>query len=141
MARIRLDQLLVERGVAPSRAVAQAMLLAGEVEIPGQGRALKPGNLVASDVALQVRERARWASRAGEKLAAALDAFGIDPAGRVALDAGASTGGFTDVLLERGASRVYAVDVGRAQLIDRLARDRRVVSMERTNLRTLASLP
>ena len=141
MARIRLDQLLVERGVAPSRAVAQAMLLAGEVEIPGQGRALKPGNLVASDVALQVRERARWASRAGEKLAAALDAFGIDPAGRVALDAGASTGGFTDVLLERGTSRVYAVDVGRAQLIDRLARDRRVVSMERTNLRTLASLP
>jgi 23S rRNA (cytidine1920-2'-O)/16S rRNA (cytidine1409-2'-O)-methyltransferase len=141
MARIRLDQLLVERGVAPSRAVAQAMLLAGEVEIPGRGRALKPGNLVASDVALQVRERTRWASRAGEKLAAALDAFGIDPAGRVALDAGASTGGFTDVLLERGASRVYAVDVGRAQLIDRLARDRRVVSMERTNLRTLASLP
>jgi 23S rRNA (cytidine1920-2'-O)/16S rRNA (cytidine1409-2'-O)-methyltransferase len=105
MARIRLDQLLVERGVAPSRAVAQAMLLAGEVEIPGRGRALKPGNLVASDVALQVRERTRWASRAGEKLAAALDAFGIDPAGRVALDAGASTGGFTDVLLERGARR------------------------------------
>jgi 23S rRNA (cytidine1920-2'-O)/16S rRNA (cytidine1409-2'-O)-methyltransferase len=141
MPRVRLDVLLQNRGLARSRAEAQAMLLAGEVEIPGRGRALKPGNLVASDVALQVRERTRWASRAGEKLAAALDAFGIDPAGRVALDAGASTGGFTDVLLERGASRVYAVDVGRAQLIDRLARDRRVVSMERTNLRTLASLP
>jgi 23S rRNA (cytidine1920-2'-O)/16S rRNA (cytidine1409-2'-O)-methyltransferase len=139
--RVRLDQLLVERGVAPSRAVAQAMLLAGEVEVPGEGRTLKPGNLVAPNVAIQVRPRPRWASRAGEKLAAALDAFSIDPAGRAALDAGASTGGFTDVLLERAASRVYAVDVGRGQLVDRLAGDPRVVSMERTNLRTLQALP
>ncbi|HEY7527217.1 MAG TPA: TlyA family RNA methyltransferase [Candidatus Limnocylindria bacterium] len=141
MPRLRLDQVLVERGIAPSRAAAQAMLLAGEVEIPGRGRALKAGNLVESDVELHVRERPRWASRAGEKLAAALGAFGVDPAGAVALDAGASTGGFTDVLLERGAARVYAVDVGRGQLLDRLARDPRVVSMERTNLRTLTALP
>jgi len=139
--RVRLDQLLVNRKLAPSRAVAQAMLLAGEVEIEGEGRTLKPGNLFADDVQLRIRGRPRWASRAGNKLAAALDAFGVDAAGLVALDAGASTGGFTDVLLERGAARIYAVDVGRAQLLDRLARDPRVLSMERTNLRTLAALP
>jgi 23S rRNA (cytidine1920-2'-O)/16S rRNA (cytidine1409-2'-O)-methyltransferase len=138
---MRLDQLLVERGLAPSRAAAQAMVLAGEVELDSQGRSLKPGNLVALDARLTVRGRPRWASRAGEKLEAALQAFGIDPAKRVALDAGASTGGFTDLLLARGATRVYAVDVGRGQLIDRLLRDPRVVSMERTNLRTLESLP
>ncbi|HYN64119.1 MAG TPA: TlyA family RNA methyltransferase [Candidatus Limnocylindrales bacterium] len=141
MPRLRLDQLLVERGLAPSRAVAQAMLLAGEVELEGKGRSLKPGNLVPADVQLAVRQRSRWASRAGEKLEAALNAFGVDATGLTALDAGASTGGFTDVLLARGASRVYAVDVGRAQLVDRLRRDPRVVSMERTNLRTLESLP
>ena len=140
MARVRLDQMLVDRGLAPSRAAAQAMVLAGEVELAG-GRSLKPGNLVASDVALIVRERPRWASRAGDKLEAALNAFGVGVAGRTAMDAGASTGGFTDVLLSRGALRVYAVDVGRAQLIDRLRRDPRVVSMERTNLRTLDGLP
>ena len=141
MARIRLDQLLVDRGLAPSRAAAQAMILAGEVELEGAGRALKPGNPVAADAALTVRASPRWASRAGDKLAAALDAFGIEVAGQVALDAGASTGGFTDVLLTRGAARVYALDVGRAQLIDRLRRDPRVVPMERTNLRTVESLP
>ncbi|HET9539462.1 MAG TPA: TlyA family RNA methyltransferase [Candidatus Limnocylindria bacterium] len=140
MARVRLDQLLVDRGLAPSRAAAQAMVLAGEVELAA-GRSLKPGNLVASDVALIVRERPRWASRAGDKLEAALNAFEVEVAGRTAMDAGASTGGFTDVLLSRGAVRVYAVDVGRAQLIDRLRRDPRVVSMERTNLRTLDGLP
>jgi 23S rRNA (cytidine1920-2'-O)/16S rRNA (cytidine1409-2'-O)-methyltransferase len=141
MARVRLDQLLVDRCLAPSRAVAQAMILAGEVELEGAGRTLKAGNLVAADAAVSVRHRARWASRAGDKLEAALDAFVVDVAGVTALDAGASTGGFTDVLLSRGASRVYAVDVGRAQLIDRLRRDPRVVSMERTNLRTLDGLP
>lgn len=139
--RIRLDQLLVERSLAPSRAAAQAMLLAGEVELEGQGRSQKPGNLVPHDVNLAVRQRPRWASRAGDKLEAALDAFGVDPGGMTTLDAGASTGGFTDVLLARGAARVYAVDVGRAQLVDRLRNDRRVVSMERTNLRTLEALP
>ena len=142
MPRVRLDVLLEQRGIARSRREAQAMLLAGEVELPSGGtRNLRPGMQVEADVQLVVRERPRWASRAGEKLAAALDAFGVDAAGVVALDAGASTGGFTDVLLERGAARVYAVDVGRGQLVDRLARDPRVVSMERTNLRTLASLP
>jgi 23S rRNA (cytidine1920-2'-O)/16S rRNA (cytidine1409-2'-O)-methyltransferase len=138
----RLDQLLVDRGLALSRAAAQAMLLAGEVELGGGAtRNLKPGQMVPDDARLTVRQRPRWASRAGDKLAAALDAFGVDPAGLACLDAGASTGGFTDVLLERGARVVYAVDVGRGQLIDRLRRDPRVVSMERTNLRELASLP
>jgi 23S rRNA (cytidine1920-2'-O)/16S rRNA (cytidine1409-2'-O)-methyltransferase len=142
MARQRLDQLLVDRGLAPSRAAAQALLLAGEVELAGAGsRNLKPGQLVASDAAVSVVERPRWASRAGEKLVPALDAFGVDPAGAACLDSGASTGGFTDVLLARGARVVYAVDVGRGQLVDRLRRDPRVVSMERTNLRELASLP
>jgi 23S rRNA (cytidine1920-2'-O)/16S rRNA (cytidine1409-2'-O)-methyltransferase len=141
VARLRLDQLLVERGLAPSRAAAQAMLLAGEVELEGRGRSLKPGNLVTPDVRLSVRQRPRWASRAGDKLEAALDTFGVDATGLTALDAGASTGGFTDVLLTRGAERVYAVDVGRAQLLERLRHDPRVVSMEQTNLRTLESLP
>jgi 23S rRNA (cytidine1920-2'-O)/16S rRNA (cytidine1409-2'-O)-methyltransferase len=140
MPRVRLDQLLVDRDLAPSRAAAQAMVLAGEVALPG-GRSLKPGNLVAYDAVVTLRDRPRWASRAGDKLEAALDAFGVVVADRTAMDAGASTGGFTDVLLSRGAVRVYAVDVGRAQLIDRLRRDPRVVSMERTNLRTLDGLP
>jgi 23S rRNA (cytidine1920-2'-O)/16S rRNA (cytidine1409-2'-O)-methyltransferase len=142
MPRVRLDVLLEQRGIARSRTEAQAMLLAGQVELPSAGtRNLRPGMQVEPGVELLVRERPRWASRAGEKLAAALDAFGVDATGVVALDAGASTGGFTDVLLQRGAARVYAVDVGRGQLLDRLARDPRVVSMERTNLRTLATLP
>jgi 23S rRNA (cytidine1920-2'-O)/16S rRNA (cytidine1409-2'-O)-methyltransferase len=142
MARVRLDVLLEQRGLARSRTHAQAMLLAGQVELPSAGtRNLRPGMQVDPGVDLVVRERPRWASRAGEKLVAALAAFGVDAAGSVALDAGASTGGFTDVLLEAGAARVYAVDVGRGQLMDRLARHPRVVSMERTNLRTLTSLP
>lgn len=142
MARTRLDQLLVDRGLATSKAEAQRLLLAGEVELAGAGtRTLKPGQQVAGDAQLSVVERPRWASRAALKLIAALDAFEIDPRGCACLDAGASTGGFTDVLLDRGVRIVYAVDVGRAQLIQRLAQDPRVVSMERTNLRTLESLP
>ena len=142
MPRVRLDQLLVDRALAPSRAAAQALLLAGEVELAGAGsRTLKPGQLVDSAAEVSVVARRRWASRAGEKLEAALDAFGVDPAGLACLDAGASTGGFTDVLLSRGARLVYAVDVGRGQLLDRLARDPRVVSMERTNLRDVRQLP
>ncbi len=142
MAKVRLDQLLVDRGLAASRARAQALLMAGEVELEGAGsRTLKPGQLVEAASRVRVVERSRWASRAAEKLVAALDAFQIDPAGLVCLDAGASTGGFTDVLLAREARRVYAVDVGRGQLIDRLRRDPRVVSLERTNLRTLEALP
>jgi 23S rRNA (cytidine1920-2'-O)/16S rRNA (cytidine1409-2'-O)-methyltransferase len=142
VTRVRLDQLLVDRALAPSRAAAQALLLAGEVELAGTGtRTLKPGQLVDPEAVVSVVARPRWASRAGEKLEAALDAFGVDPSGLACLDAGASTGGFTDVLLARGARIVYAVDVGRGQLLDRLARDPRVVSMERTNLRTLRYLP
>ena len=142
MTRIRLDQLLLERGLARSRSEASALLLAGEVELSGSGsRTLKPGQLVAADAQLTVIARPRWASRAGDKLEAALDAFRIKPQGLACLDAGASAGGFSDVLLARGARVVYAVDVGRGQLIDRLRRDPRVVSMERTNLRDLHRLP
>lgn len=140
MARTRLDQLLTERGLARSRAEAQALIHAGAVELDGN-RHLKPGQLVAQDASVSLVERPRWASRAGHKLEAALDAFEIGVGGLACLDAGASTGGFTDVLLARGARRVYAVDVGRAQLIQRLRDDPRVVSMERTNLRTLTELP
>src|SRR5918992_1002181 len=142
MGRVRLDQLLTQRGLAESRAEAQSLILAGAVILEGAGsRTLKPGQLVAADASVTLDERPRWASRAGAKLEHALDAFAIDPAGLACLDAGASTGGFTDVLLSRGARVVYAVDVGRAQLIDRLRRDPRVVSMERTNLRELRELP
>ena len=142
MTRVRLGQLLVDRALAPSRAAAQALLLAGGVELGGAGsRTLKPGQLVDPEVQLSVVARPRWASRAGEKLDAALDAFAVDPSGLACLDAGASTGGFTDVLLARGARIVYAVDVGRGQLLDRLGRDTRVVSLERTNLRALRHLP
>ena len=142
MARTRLDQLLTDRGLARSRAEAQGLIHAGEVVLAGASdRNLKPGQLVATDASVSLVAKPRWASRAGPKLESALDAFGIDPTDVVALDAGASTGGFTDVLLARGARRVYAVDVGRAQLVQRLRDDPRVVSMERTNLRTLRELP
>ncbi len=127
-------------GLARSRAEAQSLIHAGQVDLAGN-RQLKPGQLVAPDASVSVVEGPRWASRAGAKLEAALDSFAIDPTGRACLDAGASTGGFTDVLLARGARVVYAVDVGRAQLIQRLRDDPRVVSMERTNLRTLEALP
>jgi 23S rRNA (cytidine1920-2'-O)/16S rRNA (cytidine1409-2'-O)-methyltransferase len=140
MPRIRLDQLLTERGLARSRAEAQALIHAGDVELDGTRR-LKPGQMVATDTSVSLVDKRRWASRAGAKLVAALDAFAIDPSGMACLDAGASTGGFTDVLLARGARIVYAVDVGRAQLIQRLRDDPRVVSMERTNLRELRELP
>jgi 23S rRNA (cytidine1920-2'-O)/16S rRNA (cytidine1409-2'-O)-methyltransferase len=142
VARIRLDLLLVERGLARSRAEAAALLLAGQVELAGAGtRTLKPGQLVAADAVVGMVATRRWASRGGEKLEAALDAFAVDPSGFACLDAGASTGGFTDVLLARGARIVYAVDVGRGQLLERLRADPRVVSMERSNLRELHELP
>lgn len=142
MARIRLDQLLTDRGLAHSRAQAQALIHAGDVLLDGAAtRRLKPGQLVDADAAVLLVERPRWASRAGAKLEHALAQFGVNPSGLACLDAGASTGGFTDVLLALGARVVYAVDVGRGQLIDRLLRDPRVVSMERTNLRDLRELP
>jgi 23S rRNA (cytidine1920-2'-O)/16S rRNA (cytidine1409-2'-O)-methyltransferase len=120
--------------------------MAGKVRV-GDGDAArldrKPGDLIARDTSLAVTEPARYVSRGGHKLAAALDAFEVDPTGRIALDVGASTGGFTDVLLQRGATRVYALDVGRGQLAETLRNDLRVVSMERTNARelTAATLP
>jgi 23S rRNA (cytidine1920-2'-O)/16S rRNA (cytidine1409-2'-O)-methyltransferase len=139
-ARIRLDQLIVERGLAATRSRAQALLLAGRVRV-GEGDAArfdrKAGDLVDRSTPLAVTEREPYVSRGGHKLAAALDAYDIDPRGLVCLDVGASTGGFTDVLLQRGATRVYALDVGRGQLAEPLRADHRVVSMERTNARTL----
>ncbi len=146
LPRQRLDQLVVERGLAPSRARAQALILGGKVR-SGYGDASrldrKAGDLVDPGLEIELVERDPYVSRGGHKLAAALDGFGIDPARRTCLDVGASTGGFTDVLLQRGANRVYALDVGRGQLAESLRMDPRVVSMERTNARTLtaATLP
>jgi 23S rRNA (cytidine1920-2'-O)/16S rRNA (cytidine1409-2'-O)-methyltransferase len=140
--RIRLDQLLVERGLAESRSRAQALVLAGKVRV-GDGDAArldrKAGDLVDPVTTVSVDAPEPYVSRGGHKLAAALDAFGIDPTGLVCLDVGASTGGFTDVLLQRGATRVYALDVGRGQLADSLRRDPRVISLERTNARALTA--
>jgi 23S rRNA (cytidine1920-2'-O)/16S rRNA (cytidine1409-2'-O)-methyltransferase len=139
-SRQRLDQLVVERGLAATRARAQALILAGKVRT-GAGDAArldrKAGDLVPAEIPIELVASDTFVSRGGHKLSAALDAFGIDPAGLVCLDAGASTGGFTDVLLQRGAARVHAVDVGRGQLADRVARDPRVVVHDRTNARTL----
>jgi 23S rRNA (cytidine1920-2'-O)/16S rRNA (cytidine1409-2'-O)-methyltransferase len=133
----RLDQLLTERGLAESRARAQALVLAGRV-FAGERRLEKPGQLVVPDLEVEVREPAvPYVSRGGLKLAHALDHFVLDPTGLVALDVGASTGGFTDVLLKRGAARVYAVDVGHGQLDWRLRNDPKVVVLERVNARHL----
>jgi 23S rRNA (cytidine1920-2'-O)/16S rRNA (cytidine1409-2'-O)-methyltransferase len=140
VTRVRLDALIADRGLAESRSRAQALLLGGRVRV-GSGDAArmdrKPGDLVPDDVEIHVAAPEPYVSRGGHKLAAALDAFHVDPSGRVALDVGASTGGFTDVLLQRGASRVYALDVGRGQLAESLRRDPRVISMERHNARDL----
>jgi len=137
---MRLDQLLVERGLAETRSRAQALVLAGRVRVgegDGARRDRKSGDLVAVDAQIDVVGSRQWVSRGAHKLLAALDAFGVDPAGLVGVDVGASTGGFTDVLLDRGATRVYAIDVGYGQLAERLRHDPRVVSMERVNARTL----
>jgi 23S rRNA (cytidine1920-2'-O)/16S rRNA (cytidine1409-2'-O)-methyltransferase len=137
MAKLRLDQLLIERGLADTRAKAQALVLAGRV-FSGDRRLGKPGQSLAGDIELEVRAPGvPYVSRGGIKLAHGLDHFGIDPHGSVALDVGASTGGFTDVLLQRGAARVYAVDVGHGQLDWRLRNDPRVVVLEKTNARQL----
>ncbi len=136
---MRLDQLLVERGLAESRSRAQALVMAGLVY--SQERRLdKPGVAVAVDLAIEVRGRDHpWVSRGGVKLAHGLDHFGIDPAGLICLDVGASTGGFTDVLLTKGAAKVYAVDVGQGQLAWKLRQDPRVVVLEKTNARHLTA--
>lgn len=139
--RVRLDEALVARGLAPTLERARAEVLAGNILIDDQpaGKASDP---VGAAQVLRLRQAAqRFVSRGGLKLEAALVAFGVDAAGRVAVDLGASTGGFTDCLLQRGASRVYAIDVGYNQLAWKLRQDPRVVVMERTNARTLAGLP
>jgi 23S rRNA (cytidine1920-2'-O)/16S rRNA (cytidine1409-2'-O)-methyltransferase len=132
----RLDVLLVERGLADSRSQAQALVMAGRV--PGH---TKPGEQVDEAAPLEVEAPPPYVSRAGHKLANALDAFGIDVAGLDALDVGASTGGFTDVLLQRGVSRVIALDVGYGQLHSKIRDDARVTVMERVNARSLVELP
>jgi 23S rRNA (cytidine1920-2'-O)/16S rRNA (cytidine1409-2'-O)-methyltransferase len=132
----RLDVLLVERGLAESRAQAQALVMAGRV--PGFEKA---GQQVDEKAPLELTEPAQFVSRGGEKLDHALDVFGVDPEGRRCLDVGASTGGFTDVLLQRGAAEVIALDVGRAQLHERLREDPRVIALESVNARHLTELP
>jgi len=134
--RKRLDVLLVERGLAESRAQAQALVMAGRV--PGHSKA---GEQVDEDAELIVESPALYVSRGGEKLAHALDELGVDVEGCDALDVGASTGGFSDVLLQRGAARVIALDVGRGQLHERLRTDPRVTVLDQTNVRNLTELP
>ena len=140
MPRQRLDQLLVARGLAETRARAQALIMAGHVLVNGQVQT-KAGTLVDGDVHIELRAGLPYVSRGGFKLAHALDQFALDPSGLTAIDVGASTGGFTDVLLQRGASRVFAVDVGYGILDHRLRNDQRVVVLERTNIRYLSTLP
>ncbi len=138
MAKERVDKLLVDRGLAPTRKHAQRLVMAGLV-FSGDAAIDKPGSKVATDLPLEVRgEPHPFVSRGGAKLDATLAALGLDVTGHTALDVGASTGGFTDCLLQRGARRVYAVDVGYGQLAWKLRSDPRVVSMERTNVRALA---
>ncbi len=135
--KVRLDQLLVDRELAASRTKAQALIMAGAV-FTGEQRLNKPGDQVPMDLAVEVRGKDHpWVSRGGLKLAHGLDNFAIDPTGSVAIDVGASTGGFSDVLLEKNAAKVYAVDVGYGQLAAKLRDDDRVVVLERTNARYL----
>ncbi|MGZ9226079.1 MAG: TlyA family RNA methyltransferase [Anaerolineales bacterium] len=139
MAKVRLDMLLVERGLAESRAKAQAMIMAGQVRVADQV-ALKPATAVAPDSVLTVDSGPRFVSRGGEKLDAALQAFDLDVPGFICADVGASTGGFTDCLLQRGAAKVYAIDVGKGILHWKLRNDPRVVVREETNARYVESL-
>jgi 23S rRNA (cytidine1920-2'-O)/16S rRNA (cytidine1409-2'-O)-methyltransferase len=140
MPKVRLDVLLVERGLAESRAKAQAMIMAGQVRVAGQ-TTLKPATAIQANSVLSVDSGPRFVSRGGEKLDAALEAFGIDVTGLTCADVGSSTGGFTDCLLQHGATRVYAIDVGKGILHWKLRNDRRVVVMEETNARFVESLP
>jgi 23S rRNA (cytidine1920-2'-O)/16S rRNA (cytidine1409-2'-O)-methyltransferase len=138
--RRRLDQALVDRGLVASRQRAQAMVRAGLVRVGGVATA-RADQLVGADEPIEIEDASSYASRGGDKLAAALDAFGLDPRGRTCLDVGASTGGFTDVLLKRGAAAVIAIDVGYGQLAWNLRQDPRVTVMERVNIRHLDRLP
>ena len=135
----RVDQLLVERGLAESRTRAQALVLAGVV-FSGESKIAKPGQTIAADAPLEVRGRDHpWVSRGGIKLAHAIEHFGLDPAGVTAMDVGSSTGGFTDVLLSKGASHVFAVDSGTNQLAWKLRQDPRVTVLEQTSARVLTA--
>lgn len=134
--RVRLDQLLVDRGLVESRNVARGLIMAGSVKVAGQ-REDKAGTFVRPDSVIYIKERPRFVSRAGEKLAHALGALDVDPAGASALDVGSSTGGFVDCLLQRGAARVIALDVGYGQLDVRFRSDARVHVLERINARHL----
>lgn len=136
----RLDVLLVEKGIAETRARAQALILAGEVSIHGR-KADQAGARVEESADISVRAPLPYVGRGGLKLAGALDEFGVSPDGKICADLGASTGGFTDVLLQRGAERVYAIDVGYGQLAWKLRQDPRVVVMDRVNARYLEGLP
>ena len=140
MSKRRIDSLLVDRGLAESRAKAQALIMAGEVRVDGTVVS-KAGTMVAEDLAITVSEPPPFVGRGGLKLDYALDRFQIDVSSRVVVDVGASTGGFTDCLLQQGASRVYAIDVGYGQLDYRLRQDSRVVVMERVNARYPIILP
>ncbi len=140
MAKIRLDVLLTERGLAESRAKAHALVMAGQVRIDGQV-AHKPAVMVAAEAVVTVDEGPRFVSRGGGKLDAALEALAVNVQGLICADVGASTGGFTDCLLQRGAAKVYAIDVGKGILHWKLRNDPRVVVMEKTNARLLESLP
>jgi 23S rRNA (cytidine1920-2'-O)/16S rRNA (cytidine1409-2'-O)-methyltransferase len=140
MARVRLDSLLAERGLYPSRTRAAAAVIAGDVHLgPGRRRAEKPGQMVAEDETIDIAAPAPFVSRGGVKLANALDSTGVDPTGRHALDVGASTGGFTDCLLQRGAAHVVALDVAYGELAVALRGDPRVTVLERVNARSLAA--
>ena len=140
MPRVRLDSLLAERGLFASRSRAAAAVMAGEVRVADR-RALKPGQLIDPGAEIVVDEAPAYVSRGGVKLANALDALGVPVAGRACLDVGASTGGFTDCLLQRGAERVIALDVAYGELDYRLREDPRVVVIERTNARSISELP
>jgi 23S rRNA (cytidine1920-2'-O)/16S rRNA (cytidine1409-2'-O)-methyltransferase len=140
MKKIRLDVLIHEKGLAESRSLAQRLVMAGEVRVDGQV-ALKPSVLVEPSARIEVVQGPPYVSRGGEKLIAALQAFPVQVRGKICADVGASTGGFTDCLLQNGAARVYSIDVGEGILHWKLRQDPRVVVMEKTNARQMASLP
>lgn len=140
MTKVRLDILLVNKGLAESRSKAQALIMAGKVRVDDQV-ATKAGMAIPVEAVVAVEDELPYVSRGGLKLAAALDSFNINPEALICADVGASTGGFTDTLLQRGAAKVYAIDVGYGQLAWKLRQDKRVIVMERTNARHLNTLP
>jgi 23S rRNA (cytidine1920-2'-O)/16S rRNA (cytidine1409-2'-O)-methyltransferase len=140
VAKVRLDILLTEKGLVESRSKAQALIMAGKVFVDGRAVS-KPGAQISPQAVITIQSGLPYVSRGGVKLAAALDAFEVDPTGFICADVGASTGGFTDALLQRGAARVYAIDVGHGQLAWKLRQDERVIVMERINARYLEVLP